>query len=126
MMLADKPVISTLPVVDLQRARMFYEKTLGLGSPASSSEADVTYNCGNGTKLYLYQREQTRADHTVISFLVDDVEQEVKELKDKGVTFESFEMQGFTMENNIASWKNGKAAWFKDSEGNIIAITQMG
>ena len=123
-MLAKYPVVPTLPAVDLQRARKFYEETLGLGSPASSSEADVMYELGQGSRLYLYQREQTRADHTAFSFIVDDVEQEVKELKEKGVAFESFDFPGFEMVDNIASWQGGKAAWFKDSEGNIIALTQ--
>jgi len=124
-MLADKPVWPTLPVVDLQRARKFYEEKLGFGSPISSSESDVTYECGQGTKLYLYQREQTKADHTAFSFVVDDVEQEVKELKKKGVSFESFDMPGFEMVDNIISWDNVKAAWFKDSEGNIVGISQI-
>ncbi len=124
-MLADKPVMTTLPVVDLQRARKFYEEKLGLGSPISSSEKNVTYECGQGTKLYLYQREQTKADHTAFSFLVDDIEQEVRELKKKGVSFESYDMPGFEVVDNIMSWDNVKAAWFKDSEGNIIAISQI-
>ncbi len=124
-MLANKQLVPTLPAVDLQRARKFYEEKLGLGSPASSSEADVMYDLGQGSKLYLYQREQTKADHTALTFLVDNVEQEVKELKGKGIAFESFDFPGFEMVDNIATWEGGKAAWFKDSEGNIIALTQL-
>ena len=124
-MLADKPVVPTLPAVDLERAKKFYQEKIGLGPPISSSESDVTFECGQGTKLYLYQRDKTKADHTVFSFLVDDVEQEVKELKDKGVSFESFDMPGAKMVDNIFSWENKKAAWFKDSEGNIIGISHI-
>lgn len=123
-MLDNKVVVTTLPVVDLQRARKFYEEKLGLGSPVSSSDNDVTYETRQGNKLYLYQREQTKADHTTFTFLVEDVAKEIKELKEKGVEFENFDMPGLKMVDSIISWNGVKVAWFKDSEGNIIALTE--
>ncbi len=124
-MLGNKEVVPTLPVVDLQRARKFYEEKLGLGPPIYSSDSDATYETVKGNRLYLYKRAQTKADHTAFSFTVDDVSKEVKELKEKGVEFEKFEFPGFKWEDNIASFDGYKVAWFKDSEGNIIALTQL-
>jgi hypothetical protein len=55
---------------------------------------------------------------------VEDVVAEVRELKGKGVVFEDYDMPGIKMENSIASRGGAKTAWFKDSEGNILAISQ--
>jgi predicted enzyme related to lactoylglutathione lyase len=123
-MLSNKAVVTTLPAVDLQRARKFYEEKLGLGSPISSTDSDVTYEAGQGSKIYLYKRAQTKADHTSFSFVVDDIEKEIKELKEKGVEFEKFDMPGAEMVDNIISQNGVKTAWFKDSEGNILALTE--
>jgi len=123
-MLSNRSIVTTLPAVDLQRARNFYEEKLGLGPPYYSSDNDVTYETAQGNRLYLYKRAQTKADHTAFSFQVDDVSKEVKELEEKGVEFEIPEMPGMKIEGNIASWDRYKVAWFKDSEGNIIALTE--
>jgi len=75
--------------------------------------------------LYVYQRSATKADHTVASFKVNDLEAEVKELKAKGVKFEEIAIPGIKTVNGIATMGKMKAAWFKDTEGNILSITQM-
>lgn len=124
-MLRNKSVIPTLPVVDLQRARQFYEEKLGLGEPAVANDNEVQYSAGPGASLYLYRRDQSKADHTAFAFLVEDVEQEVKELKDKGVVFEEYDMPELQTVNSIASMGPHKSAWFKDTEGNIIAIASL-
>ena len=133
-MLTNAKATATLPVVNIQRARKFYEEKLGLKpvlvNSAGTEWPDVTYKCGGDTTLYLYQRAATKADHTVASFELKDVEKEVKELKAKGVVFEEYDMPGLKTVNSIATWNlkdKGvyKAAWFKDTEGNILALNEM-
>lgn len=124
-MLANSPISPTLPALDLQRARGFYEGKLGL-KVAQATDYDVMYECGGGTMLYVWQREPSPTDHTEAGFRVDDIEHEVNELKAKGVEFESYDMPGLkTNENNIAQIDGYKSAWFKDTEGNILSLTQM-
>jgi len=124
-MLTDAPVIPTLPVVDLQRAISFYKDKLGLAVEQAMKGATII-RCGEGTKLFLYQRAQTKADNTAAGFSVKDIEKTIKELKDKGVVFEQYDLPGLkTNEDGIADDGSTKSAWFKDTEGNILAINQM-
>jgi catechol 2,3-dioxygenase-like lactoylglutathione lyase family enzyme len=124
-MLTHAQVMPTLPVVDLERARRFYEHVLGL-TPAGPPSADgIIYNCGGGTRLFLYDRAATKADHTVASFIVDDIEGAVKALRARGVTFEDYDFPGLKTVAGIATLATEKAAWFKDTEGNILAVSQL-
>ena len=125
-MLANAAVHPTLPIVDLERARKFYEGTLGLKASQTDPSPGVLYECGSGTKLYVYQREATKADHTAASFTVTDVESVVRELKAKGVAFEEVDFPGLKTVDGVATMGDMKAAWFKDTEGNILAVTSMG
>ena len=126
-MLTSACVHPTLPVADLQRARELSEEKLGLKAirvdppPAPG----VMYEAGEGTGLYIYQRAATKADHTVASFTVKDVEATVKGLKAKGVVFEDIDAPDFKTVDGIATMGELKGAWFKDTEGNILAVTNM-
>ncbi len=126
-MLANAAVHPTLPVVDLARARKFYEEKLGLKVERVDPPpaAGVRYWAGEGTKIYIYQRGATKADHTAASFEVDDVEATVKELKAKGVVFEEYDMPGLKTVNSIFTMGEMKGAWFKDTEGNILAVSNL-
>jgi hypothetical protein len=73
----------------------------------------------------MYKRDSTKADHTVASFMVDDIEIEVNHLKEKGVIFEEYDLPNIKTINSIATSGSYKSAWFKDTEGNIIGLTQM-
>tara|TARA_B100002049_G_scaffold9616_1_gene6959 strand:- start:149 stop:514 length:366 start_codon:yes stop_codon:yes gene_type:complete len=120
-MLADSRVSAVLPVVDLERARKFYEEKLGLR--AGDALGGVMFECGHGSQLVLYPRDSpTKADHTAAGWEVDDVEKVVKDLREKGVVFEQYEM---TDERGIATMGGVKGAWFKDSEGNILSVVQF-
>lgn len=124
-MLGNSQVTPTLPVVNLERARGFYEKSLGLKPEGNEHNGQITYKCGNGSRLHIYQRsEPTKADHTAATFEVDNVESSVKELRGKGVKFEEYDMPGLKTVNGIATLDNEKGAWFKDTEGNILCIHQ--
>ena len=123
-MLGNKMVYPTLPVVDISRARKFYEDKLGLKVLAEDQSPGLVLGAGKGTLLYIYQRGQTKADHTVVEFEVDDIEAEVKELRSRGVQFEEYDMpeMGIKTVDGIASMGDMKGAWFKDTEGNILAL----
>ena len=124
-MLSKAMVAPTLPAVDLKRARKFYEEKLGLKVVMEDPSPGIMLQCGQGTMLYVYQRSATKADHTVASFKVDDIETEARELKARGVKFEDIDLPNLKTVNGIATMGNIKGAWFKDPEGNILAITQM-
>ena len=81
-MIANSRISPTLPAVDLKRARKFYHETLGL-KIAFEDSAGVMFEGGGGSSVYLYQRGPTKADHTVASFEVEDIEREMKELSGK-------------------------------------------
>jgi catechol 2,3-dioxygenase-like lactoylglutathione lyase family enzyme len=125
-MLTNAAVHPTLPAVDLDRARKFYEGTLGLKVVQTDPSPGVLYESAGGTRLYIYQRGATKADHTAASFAVADVEAEVRELKAKGVAFEEIDVPGFKTVDGVATMNGMKAAWFKDTEGNILSVSNMG
>ena len=112
-MLGSAPVVANIPVVDMQRAKTFYTQTLGLKQQPAVEPDAVYMDAGEGTRLFLYQRgEPTKAEHTAISFKVGDVSATVKDLKAKGVKFESYDMgEVKTDADNIAHLGELMAAW---------------
>jgi len=126
-MLANSRVAAILPAVDLARAKEFYEKKLGL-LLVDTPVAGAMFEGGQGTVLALYPRETpTKADHTVAGWVVDDIEAVVDALRKRGVVFEQYDMPGMkTDERGIATLGPGKSAWFKDTEGNILSIFEVG
>lgn len=126
-MLTNAPVHPTLIAVDLSRAKIFYQETLGLKLVKEDPASGVLFQAGNGTYLYIYERAATKAEHTVASFYVDDVETTVEELQSKGVKFEFVDLPslGVNTVDGVATLGKMKAAWFKDTEGNILGISNM-
>ena len=121
-MLANAPVTMMLPVIDMQRARAFYEAKLGLEPGAFKQDGKFVYHCG-GALLALFPKETgTKADHTAISFQVADVAASVKELKAAGVVFEDYDFPGLKTIDHVCVLGSEKAAWFKDTEGNYLCI----
>lgn len=126
-MLTNRPSIPILPVVDLERARRFYAVNLGLRESRATppSNDTIVFETGGGAKLELLRRDvPTKAEHTAITFEVDDVEKEVRELEHRGVRFEDYDLPGLKTEGHIAQANGDRAAWFKDTEGNILCIHQ--
>ncbi len=122
-MLSTAPLRAYIPVSNLQRARKFHEETLGL-KPGEQYGGGVIYRCGE-TEAFLYQTPNAGTSKASQAFWqVADVEAEVAELKARGVVFEEYDMPGIKMQNSIATGGGAKTAWFKDSEGNIMAISQ--
>lgn len=123
-MLKKAPITPYIPVADLQRARRFYEEKLGVG-PGEEFAAGVIYKCGNGTSFFMYKSDGAGTSKASYAFWqVGDVEAEVADLKKRGVVFEEYDVPGLKMSNNIATAGGAKTAWFKDSEGNILAVVQ--
>ena len=127
-MLANAPVAAILPATDIGRAKRFYQEKLGLRSADMPGlpEDSAMFVCGGGTMLYLYERASgTKADHTVAGWMVEDIEKAVEELRETGVVFEQYDMPGLqTDERGITVSGPVKSAWFKDTEGNLLAITE--
>ena len=124
-MLKKAPITPYIPVADLQRARKFYEEKLGM-EPGEEAGAGVTYKCGNGTTFFMYKSGGAGTSKASCAFWqVDDVEAEVADLKKRGVVFEQYDVPGLKMKNSIATAGGAKTAWFKDSEGNILAVVQV-
>jgi predicted enzyme related to lactoylglutathione lyase len=122
-MLADAPIRAYIPVKDVSRARKFYEKTIGL-RPKQEYAGGVVYECG-GTEAFMYPTPNAGTSKASQAFWeVDDVEAEVAELKARGVVFEEYDMPGMKTKNGIATAGGAKTAWFKDTEGNILAVSQ--
>ena len=125
-MLRDAQVCPTLPTTDLKRAREFYEGVLGL-KVTHASEGGIAFEAGNNSAIYVYERPPSPAQHTLASFQVDDLEAKVDEMSAKGIVFEQYDFPGLkTDEKGIAiSEEEGeRAAWFKDPDGNILAVNE--
>jgi len=123
-MLGDKDVIATVAVKDLGVARKFYEGTLGLKvADAQGSEA-ITFASGKSS-LIVYRSQYAGTNKaTALNWKVgDNIEKVVATLKDKGVTFEHYDMPDVTLKGDIHVFGGTfKSAWFKDPDGNIIAL----
>jgi catechol 2,3-dioxygenase-like lactoylglutathione lyase family enzyme len=121
-MLQRFPMYAYLPVKDVARARRFYEGTLGF-TPKEETAGGIVYAFAGGTGCFLYPTPNAGTSAASQAFWqVDDVEREVAELRAKGVAFEEYGAPG--MKGAIMTAGGAKTAWFKDSEGNILAIVQ--
>jgi len=116
---------TTLPAADLGRAKKFYAEKLGL-SPATESPGGLFYLTGGGTRFTIYPTPNpTRGGHTQMGFSVNDIEATVADLRAAGVVFEEYDFPGLKTVRSIAKTGDAHAAWFKDSEGNMIGLVQL-
>ena len=123
-MLKSARIVPYIPVSNVARARKFYEEKVGL-KPKEEYAGGVIYECGSGSWVFMYPSAGAGTSKASTAFwAVDNVAAEVAELKARGVVFEEYNMPGIKTENSIASAGGAKTAWFKDSEGNILAISQ--
>jgi catechol 2,3-dioxygenase-like lactoylglutathione lyase family enzyme len=123
-MLQKSPMYAYLPVANLARARQFYEQTLGF-TPAREVAGGVEYEFGDRTLCFMYPTPNAGTSKASQAFWqVDDVEREVAELTARGVTFEEYDMPALKTRDGIATAGGAKTAWFKDTEGNILAVVQ--
>lgn len=124
-MLNDKQAVATIAVRDVAAARQFYEGKLGLAAPVHEMMGTALYDCGNGTSLLLYQSDQNAGTNKATSvtwFVGDKIADTVSALKDKGVTFETYDMPDSQKDGDIYIFGEISTAWFTDPDGNIHAI----
>ena len=128
MPLSDAPLFASLPAHDIERAVRWYGDKLGLTPIMDLGQAGQLYRTG-GSLWIIYQTPSAgTAKHTLASWIVSDLEAAMQELRAKGVAFEDYALgdQGPTTENGVARDESGGAvAWFIDSEGNTLALTQI-
>ena len=131
-MLQRGDVATRLPAQDLDRARAFYAEKLGL-EPAEERPGGLLYRGANGEFALFESAGEPSGSHTQMAWYVDDIEATVAELRARGVVFEEYDVPGLTTVDGLAEVagnypsKGGvgeRAAWFKDSEGNLLAIGQ--
>jgi catechol 2,3-dioxygenase-like lactoylglutathione lyase family enzyme len=122
-MLQQSPMYAYIPATDLARARRFYEEKLGF-TPKMEVNGGVIYECAGGTSCFLYPTPNAGTSKASQAFWqVTDIEREVADLKQRGVTMEQYGMPG-QRADGIMDADGNKAAWFKDTEGNTMAIIQ--
>lgn len=124
-MLQDAPMYAYIPAKDLARARRFYEEKVGLKA-TQQTNGGVVYAFGKGTAAFLYPTPNAGTSQASQAFwAVEDVDAEIAALKARGVVFEQYdEMPGERSPQGAVTAGGAKAAWFKDSEGNIMALIQ--
>ena len=121
-MLSQSQVTCMLPVKDLHRARRFYEEQLALEPCGLRADGKFIYRCG-GTELALFPKaEGTKAEHTALSFRVDNIGAAIAVLKARGVRFADYDFPGFKTIDHVCVLGSEKAAWFEDTEGNILCL----
>jgi catechol 2,3-dioxygenase-like lactoylglutathione lyase family enzyme len=123
-MLQDSPMYAYIPAQDIARARRFYEGKLGF-RPRQETGGGVIYECSGKTACFLYPTPNAGTSKASQAFWeVEDIEREVADLKRRGVEFEQYDMPGEKSPSGVVTAGGAKAAWFKDSEGNIMAVIQ--
>ncbi len=123
-MLNTATITANIPASDLGRARDFYASKLGLVPASEMAEGVLIYRTDGGSVFTIYQTDYAgQAGHTIAQWHVADVDGEASDLRAKGVVFEQYDLPGTQWQDGVASMEGmGKAAWFKDSEGNILCI----
>jgi catechol 2,3-dioxygenase-like lactoylglutathione lyase family enzyme len=124
MLLSDAHAATMIRVVDLDRAKKFYNETLGL-KVVETGPKEVICEAGGGSTIGLYQGEQSKAEHTVACFNVPNIEASIKELEANGVVFDDYDFPDLKTVNHVAIDGNRKAAWFKDPDGNYLGLNQV-
>jgi catechol 2,3-dioxygenase-like lactoylglutathione lyase family enzyme len=118
--LADSMVVVTVAVTDLERAKGFFAKRLGLPILEEAPFA-IRFGAGKGSQLSV-RRGQPNVGQTVAHFEVADIEAEVRDLTARGVAFEEYETPKTT--NFIAQIGPARGAWFKDPDGNVFGVRE--
>ena len=123
-MLSNAPLQAVVPVADIGRAKRFYQETLGL-ELTHDSGPEIGFACG-GTGFSAYETPSAgQAAHTLASWKVSDLDAEMAELRGRGIVFEEYDVPGLKTVNGVAEADGMRAAWFKDSEGNILCVNEV-
>jgi catechol 2,3-dioxygenase-like lactoylglutathione lyase family enzyme len=124
-MLTTAPVTVILPVVDAERARDFYTRVAGLPYLGASGDGKDLFAISGGTLALLPKPEPTKAEHTALSFEVADASAAVSLLTSRGAVFEDYDLPGLKTVDKVCVLGSERAAWFKDTEGNILCVHEV-
>jgi catechol 2,3-dioxygenase-like lactoylglutathione lyase family enzyme len=127
MSLSSYRVGAAIAVSDMNRAKEFYEGKLGFTAAGDDPDGGRSYECAEQTTLHVFPSPAAAraSGATVAGWTVDDLEQVVDELTANGVTFERYDDEQIsTDEKGIAVFGDSKSAWFKDPDGNVLALVQ--
>lgn len=121
-MLGNSGAVATLAVRDLARAKPFYEGTLGL-TPTETNEPGVSGYRSGSSSVLVYESAYAGTNRaTAVTWIVRDVDATVRAFKAKGVAFEHYDLPDATWEGDVLVAGKIRAAWFKDPDGNILAL----
>jgi len=124
-MVGDNRISAVLVSTDLERAQRFYEEKVGLRLAPETIKNHLVFECGDGTTLLIYGRPSpNKADHTQVRFWTSDIGRDVAELAARGVEFDEYDSETFKTVNHVVTSGFGRSAWFKDPDGNTIALFQ--
>jgi catechol 2,3-dioxygenase-like lactoylglutathione lyase family enzyme len=120
-MLSDKNAVATVAVKNLETAKAFYEGKLGLTKVMENEEV-IAFKTG-GSTLFVYRSQYAGTNKaTSVTFVAEEVEELVRTLKDRGVTFEHYDLPKMTRQGDVHVAGAMKTAWFKDPDGNILSL----
>lgn len=124
-MLTDCRVHATIPAADLGRARKWYADRLGL-EPIRQLPGGLMYDAADSTRFIIYPTPNAgKSPNTCMGFATDDIDAEVRGLKERGVVFEEYDSPNLKTVDGIATVGPTRSAWFRDSEGNLIGVVQL-
>jgi predicted enzyme related to lactoylglutathione lyase len=123
-MLNNTPLRFDIPVSDLARAKQFYEERLGL-APNFENDYCAQYRFLQSYFVLTPSDSAGQAQHSLMTWIVEDIEAVRDWLAERGVIFEAYDIPGMKTVNGIATLETDRIAWFKDSEGNLLAIAEV-
>ncbi len=125
-MLANAPVSAAVPAKDFARARQFYSEVLGLPVKMETGE-NAAFECGNGTMVFVFASDFAGTNQaTAAGWQVDDLDAVMAGLRERGVEFLDYDLPYLKTVDGVATFDTNRVAYFKDSEGNVLSIGQMG
>jgi len=122
-MLSEQRCAPMIPASDLDRAKKWYADMLGF-QPNAEDPNGIQYLTGDGTEFWIYPSQFAGTNQaTAMGWMAEDLSSEMEELRSRGVTFEEYDIPNVKTVQGVAEFEPGeRAAWFKDSEGNILAL----
>ncbi len=124
-MLSTSLVTTILQVRDAEEAVAFYRDRLGLGHLGSNAEGQEMFALGGGSTLALMPSDAVPTGRTEISFEVDDIVEEIRDLEERGVVFADYDLPGLRTTEHVCVLGSEKAAWFLDPDGNVLCLHEL-